>query len=164
MNILYLSADRGIPVRGHKGASVHVRMLSNALVAAGHHVTIVTPRPGPSDGPAPQATLLTAPMLTHTDQPLAEFVAASNNALYEFVLAELKRQPYDAIYERHSLWSDVGARLSEATGLPLLLEVNAPLRLEAALYREMEDEGLAATIEQRQFHAAAHLLIPFLFR
>ena len=158
MNILYLSADRGIPVRGHKGASVHVRMLSNALVAAGHHVTIVTPRPGPSDGPAPQATLLTAPMLTHTDQPLAEFVAASNNALYEFVLAELKRQPYDAIYERHSLWSDVGARLSEATGLPLLLEVNAPLRLEAALYREMEDEGLAATIEQRQFHAAAHLL------
>lgn len=51
MNILYLSADRGIPVRGHKGASVHVRMLCNAFVAAGNHVTIVTPRPAPTMAP-----------------------------------------------------------------------------------------------------------------
>lgn len=158
MNILYLSADRGIPVRGHKGASVHVRMLSNALVAAGHHVTIITPRPGPDDGPVPQATLLVAPLLTHCDQQMGEFVEENSKSLYEFCLTELNRRPYDAIYERYSLWSDVGARLSEATGLPLLLEVNAPLRLEAALYREVEDEALAAAIEQRQFHAAAHLL------
>ena len=148
MNILYLSADRGIPVRGHKGASVHVRMLSNAFAAAGHRVTIVTPRPGPDDGPAPHATLLTAPLLTHHDQPMGVFVEQCNNSLYEFCLAELQRQPYDAIYERYSLWSDVGARLSEATGLPLLLEVNAPLRLEAALYREVADEALAAAVEQ----------------
>ncbi|MCA9995473.1 MAG: glycosyltransferase [Anaerolineales bacterium] len=158
MNILYLSADRGIPVRGHKGASVHVRMLSNAFAAAGNHVTIVTPRPGPDDGPAPQATLLTAPLLTHHDQPMGVFVEQCSNSLYEFCLAKLNHQPYDAIYERYSLWSDVGARLSEATGLPLLLEVNAPLRLEAALYREVADETLAAAVEQRQFRAATHLL------
>lgn len=158
MNILYLSADRGIPVRGHKGASVHIRMLCHALTAAGHHVTLVTPRPGPENGPMPQAALLPAPLLTHSSQPLGEFVVACNNSLYEICLAELTRRPYDAIYERHSLWSDVGARLSEATGLPLLLELNAPLRLEAALYRDLDDDGLAAAIEQRQFHAATYLL------
>ena len=45
MNILYLSADSGIPVRGHKGAAVHIRAMCEAFVALGHHVTLVTARP-----------------------------------------------------------------------------------------------------------------------
>ena len=57
LKILYLSADRGIPVRGDKGAAVHVRALSDALVRAGHDVTIVTPRRGPENGPEPDARL-----------------------------------------------------------------------------------------------------------
>ena len=35
MNILYLNPDRGIPVLGDKGASVHVREFVTALAHAG---------------------------------------------------------------------------------------------------------------------------------
>ncbi|MDI9379779.1 MAG: glycosyl transferase family 1, partial [Verrucomicrobiota bacterium] len=62
MRILYLCADRGIPVRGNKGASVHVRAMANAFAHAGHAVTILTPRPGPADGPAVSAEIVEAPV------------------------------------------------------------------------------------------------------
>ena len=62
MNILYICADRGIPIRGHKGAAVHVRAMSDAFARAGHNVTIVTPRSGPVDGPRPQAKIIEIPL------------------------------------------------------------------------------------------------------
>lgn len=148
MRILYLCADRGIPVRGHKGAAVHVRGLTDALVQAGHAVAIFTPRPGPADGPAPLAEIVESSGAT--DDAAAQAAAA---------LAWLERHPVDALYERYSLWSDVGARLRAAAGLPLVLEVNAPLRAEAARHRGIEDDARAAQIEARQFGAADHLAV-----
>ena len=38
MRIAYLCADFGIPICGHKGASVHVREMVTALTAQGHDV------------------------------------------------------------------------------------------------------------------------------
>jgi glycosyltransferase involved in cell wall biosynthesis len=66
----------------------------------------------------------------------------------------LAQYPCDFIYERYSLWSDVGARLHYETGLSLVLEVNAPLRMEALRYRNLSDDPLAARIEETQFEAA----------
>ena len=40
MRLLYLSADPGVPVLGHKGASVHVRALVCALAAKGVSVVL----------------------------------------------------------------------------------------------------------------------------
>ena len=40
MNIAYICADQGIPVLGNKGASVHVREFTDALVELGHEVRI----------------------------------------------------------------------------------------------------------------------------
>ena len=40
MKIAYLCADPGIPVLGNKGASVHVREFTDALVSLGHDVRI----------------------------------------------------------------------------------------------------------------------------
>ena len=48
----------------------------------------------------------------------------------------------------------MGARLSRATRLPLVLEVNAPLLQEAARYRSLSDYKLAAQIEAVQFKTA----------
>src|SRR5439155_24356816 len=45
--VLYVSADRGVPVRGHKGASVHVRSVVAALTRAGVDTRILTARAGP---------------------------------------------------------------------------------------------------------------------
>ncbi|MEW5989150.1 MAG: glycosyltransferase family 4 protein, partial [Chloroflexota bacterium] len=146
MNILYLCADTGIPIRGDKGAAVHVRALTDALVRAGHTVTIATPRPGPADGPAPNATI--------TEVGGDWGIRGLSEALVSAAARLLEQSPYDFIYERYSLWSDAGARLARESGLPLVLEVNAPLRLEAAQYRQLSDPETAAAIEATQFQAA----------
>lgn len=162
MNILYVCADRGIPIRGHKGASVHVRALTDAMAAAGHAVTILTLRPGPDDGPSPRATLVACPLPPAdeaTPAALDRQARAGADRLTALALAWLKTHPCDLIYERYSLWSDAGARLRAATGLPLALEVNAPLRQEAAAYRTLSDPELAAAIETRQFAAADFLAV-----
>ena len=159
MNILYLSADRGIPIRGHKGAAVHVRSLTEAFARLGHNVTILTPRPGPADGPVPAAQLIEVPLPSLCGE-LDEQTAIEhqghtyNRLLFAFAQEHIRQGAYDLIYERHALWSDVGSRLSQATGLPLILEVNAPLREEAARYRNLTHPELAALIENRQFQKA----------
>ncbi len=164
MKILYICADRGIPVRGHKGASVHVRALIQALAEAGHRVTLVTPRPGPADGPAPKAHLVHVPEPPPPDSTDGEAGRDRRSRLYAAHLTavlehELARQEYDFIYERYSLWSDVGARLSQATGLPLALEVNAPLIDEAARYRRLVNPQEAARVEAAQFRAASAIFV-----
>ena len=173
MNILYLCADRGIPIRGHKGAAVHVRTMTDAFVRAGHTVTIMTPRPGPKDGPAPMANIVTIPLPPIPEGETDEATSrdgqslAHADRLYTAALDLLAQEPFDGaqdkpfdfIYERYSLWSDVGARLSRATGLPLVLEVNSPLRDEAARYRKLSDHQLAAQIEETQFKAATAISV-----
>ncbi len=162
MNILYLCADRGIPIRGHKGAAVHVRALAEAFTRAGHTVTILTPRAGPADGPAPLAALVEVPLppAVGDDAPARDRQSqAYAEVLYRAALEQLTRHPSDFIYERYSLWSDVGARLSQATGLPLVLEVNAPLVLEASQYRSLTDHELARQIEAVQFQGAAAISV-----
>ncbi len=165
MKILYLCADRGIPVRGHKGAAVHVRTMTDAFARAGHTVTLLTPRPGPEDGPSLAAQLVTIPLPPSQVSRLDEILArdlqsqAYRSVLYKAALSLMKQQRFDFIYERHSLWSDAGARLAEATGMPLVLEVNAPLRLETARYRHLSNAPLAERIESTQFAAAEAIAV-----
>ena len=165
MNILYLCADRGIPIRGHKGAAVHVRAMSDAFARAGHHVTLLTPRIGLKDGPLPHAELIKVPLPHCAKDDLDEASArdrqsqAYNQVLYEAAQQVLAERHVDFIYERYSLWSDVGARLSDETGLPLVLEVNAPLCEEAARYRHLSDAELAAQVAATQFKGAHSIAV-----
>ena len=158
MKILYLSADRGIPVRGTKGAAVHVRSLCAAFDRLGHRVTLMTPKPGPVPGQAVKAQVIEVPMpeAGHTPDTRS---AAYADVLFAAALREIRGGQFDLIYERYSLWSDVGARLREATGLPIVLEVNAPLLEEAARYRSLEDPEHAAEIERRQFSGATTVAV-----
>ena len=45
--LLFLTADPGVPVLGHKGASIHLRELCAAFAEAGVDVHIASPRIGP---------------------------------------------------------------------------------------------------------------------
>ncbi len=165
MNILFLCADRGVPIRGHKGAAVHVRAMVDAFAELGHRVTLLTPRPGPEDGPAPRGRLVHVPMPpapTEIADPVAAREARSQAvvpALFQRAQEVLAQEPHSLIYERHSLWSDVGARLAETTGVPFVLEVNAPLREEAARYRQLTDPHRARQVERRQFQAATAIAV-----
>ncbi|MBI5649048.1 MAG: glycosyltransferase [Chloroflexi bacterium] len=151
MNILYLCADPGIPIRGTKGAAIHVRAMIDALSARGHSITLLTPRAGQGVEPNARVVEIAMPPTNTLSSEERETLAMQNaDALYRAGLA-LK---FDLIYERYSLWSDAGARLARATGAPLVVEVNAPLRIEAARYRALQRAEDAQAIEQRVFAQA----------
>ena len=60
MKIAYLCADRGIPVLGDKGASVHVREFVSALAGLGHEVTLLCAKQG-TGNPCPPVRMIELP-------------------------------------------------------------------------------------------------------
>jgi glycosyltransferase involved in cell wall biosynthesis len=166
LRIAYASADFGIPVFGDKGASVHIQEMVNALVDLGHHVTIVAPNAGqvPDDFRAAVhrvRTMVQEP--AERDLFLAEqsdrvFKERRNIAIGNAAEVELLRlhaeKPFDFIYERYSLWSAAGVRAARKLGIPLLLEVNAPLVLEQKKYRQLVLAQEAEQIEREVFAGA----------
>jgi glycosyltransferase involved in cell wall biosynthesis len=61
------------------------------------------------------------------------------------------------VYERYSLWSFAGMEYARDTGVPGLLEVNAPLVEEQAAYRGLCDRAAAEQVAERVFAAAGAL-------
>jgi glycosyltransferase involved in cell wall biosynthesis len=163
LRVAYASADFGIPVFGDKGASVHIQEMVNAFMENGHHVTIVAPQPGqvPNGFRAEVHRVRTmVPEITEMDLFLAEqsdrvFKERRNIATGKAVEAELLRlhaeRPFDFIYERYSLWSAAGVRASHLIGVPIVLEVNAPLLLEQKKYRNLVLAQDAQNIEREVF-------------
>lgn len=159
MRVLYLSADPGVPILGHKGASVHVRELVAAMAAAGATVTVVSPRIA-ADGDA-----LPVPVELASIEPVLPREHANANELLGAVARQraqirriAERLDADALYERFSLFSDGGVQAAHALRIPHVLEVNAPLREEAQRYRTLPHAQLAATIERRVFAATDRVL------
>jgi len=179
MNILYLCPDLGIPVLGRKGAAVHVRELASALDRAGHRVTLVAQmlNKSPWEPPAaldiPVLQVRPAPAASAAVQALKEFnelLGLENSLpgelrriLYNRELAEdLKRRfendPPDFIYERASLYATAGISVARAFGVPLVLEVNAPLAAEQTAYRATGFGELAAQGERWMLNNADAVL------
>ncbi|MGH7496926.1 MAG: glycosyltransferase family 4 protein [bacterium] len=50
MNIAYISTDFGVPIFGHKGASIHVREMVAAFAEAGHSIWVISPAIEDCDG------------------------------------------------------------------------------------------------------------------
>lgn len=160
MRVLYLNADPGIPVLGHKGASVHVRELTRALVRAGAEVVIAAPRVEPEgdvlDADAELAAI--GPVLPKSlADPAAVRGAMSAQAAEMLFLA--RRHAVDGIYERLSLFSAAGVRAAAHFGIPHVLEINAPLREEAARFRTLPHAELAAEVERDVLSATGRVLV-----
>ena len=169
MNILYLCADLGVPVLGRTGASVHVRSMVAALRSAGHVVVLAAPLLSkspwelPAELGAPVWHLPTpADVLLPTLAVKAfnETIGVNNGVpgelrriLYNVDLLKplkhrLESSPPDIIYERASLYGIAGASLARALNRPLIVEVNAPLALEQACYRNSAFEEWATQAER----------------
>jgi len=134
-------------VLGHKGASVHVRELCTAFAQAGVEVHIASPRIA-SEGdqlPVPATLHGIAPVAPkdHVPRTLRDAVQAQART----VTALCARLGIGAIFERFSLFSAAGVRAAAELGLRHLLEVNAPLRDEAARFRTLPHRELAASLE-----------------
>lgn len=144
--ILVLCADHGIPLNGTKGASVHLRAMARALAAEGLSVAVACRG---ADGPPGWG--LPAFHLPARPKPAdEEFTPASMNARDAETLDEIHaRFPFDAIYERYSLWATAGLDAARSRQIPFVLEVNAPLTREAARWRSMPFEEAARSAEIR---------------
>jgi len=158
MRLLYLSADPGIPVFGEKGASIHVRALASCLQELGHQVTIASPRLEPGSGQLPAGLRhIEIPAVRPRECTTADEVAEQAERQARAVIDLARSGQREAIYERYSLASCAGARASNALGLPLVLEVNAPLRDEERRFRKLVHESAAIATEQEAFAAAARI-------
>ncbi|MBL8095686.1 MAG: glycosyltransferase [Anaerolineales bacterium] len=155
MRILYLCADPGIPVRGHKGAAVHVRAMCAALSRLGHDVTLIAARIGPTDGPQPAARVIDAS--GSDDGSGAGPSAAARVAMRAQELLAI--ESFDFVYERYALWSAIGSSLAKTNGLPFVLEVNSPLIDEAREHRGLDDVAAAQAVARAQFSGAARLAL-----
>ncbi|PSN13315.1 glycosyltransferase family 1 protein [filamentous cyanobacterium CCT1] len=157
MRIAYVCADPGIPVFGQKGCSIHVQEVIRALRHQGATVELFAVRWG-GDPPADLADipLHALPPVPKGDLALRETAALGNN--YPLRAALEQADPFDAIYERYSLWSHSAMDFAQAQGIAALLEVNAPLIEEQAQHRGLIQHRAARRVAERVFQSATAII------
>lgn len=151
--VAYICADAGVPVFGNKGCSVHVQEIIRTMRRRGWRVELFAARTG-GEPPADLSDLPTRqlPLAGDGDAAQPEKAAQDNNTAMRFLLAHA--EPFDLVYERHSLWSYAAMELAHESGAPSILEVNAPLIDEQRRHRELSDDETAVACARRAFRAA----------
>jgi len=169
--ILYLSADRGIPVGGTKGSSVHIRQFIAALKQASYRPVALVANGGPD-----AAARLGVPVFVVTtevtegsgngssvpgaDRSLMRETADfhANQAMEKKLEEIFAAEPFDLVYERYSLFGLAGLHFARRRGIPHVLEVNAPLVPEASRYRSLMNKELASAVEGFLFCMTDHVV------
>jgi glycosyltransferase involved in cell wall biosynthesis len=157
MRVAYVCADRGVPVFGKKGSSVHVQEVIRALLGRGAEVELVAARTG-GDPPSGLEGMRVHKLPEPPDGDRAERERMALQANAALGLALTLRGPFDLVYERYSLWSYAAMEHAREQGVPGLLEVNAPLIEEQAEHRGLVDRARAEWVATRVLGAAAALL------
>jgi glycosyltransferase involved in cell wall biosynthesis len=134
--------------------------MAAALHELGHDVAIASPRlePGPNCLPA-GVQCYEIPAVRPDQSGTAAEVLRQAETQAEAVREIAITGRCQAIYERYSLASFAGARAATALTVPLVLEVNAPLRLEARRFRRLDHEPLAISAEREAFSVARTVFV-----
>jgi glycosyltransferase involved in cell wall biosynthesis len=127
VRIAYLSVDRGVPLGGSTGASVHMAEIVAALARTGAEVVLLPRSVERGRGELPEGVDV---------EPLP--AAATDAALTDWLEDELAERGAEVLYERFSLHTAAGATAARRLGIPHLVELNAPLPQEAARDRRLE--------------------------
>ena len=169
--ILYLCADRGIPLNGTKGGSIHIREFVSALTKTGIDVRIIAnlgdlesmvfngvsainlPRSSDIPDDAKFTGSNNAPVYLNELQGMAQ-----NEVLIELLEKTFNSNPFDLIYQRYSLFSTAGIDFAMRLNIPLVLEINAPLIQESRNYRKLYLERTAVACEYYVFSKASHIV------
>lgn len=150
MNVLALCADPGIPLESTKGATVHLLELWRAMVRQGDNVTGLAAWRG---GDIPEMTamgLALLPVRAHRGKD-EDFLATFREAA---LIAARAVRP-EVVWERLALASDVGRDVAERLGVPLVVEVNAPIDEEAVRFRSAARPDAARSAQLRLLSAAS---------
>jgi glycosyltransferase involved in cell wall biosynthesis len=178
MKIAYLCADRGIPVLGDKGASVHVREFVSALAGLGHEVTLLCAERGSGNACQP-VQLIELPPDENPDEIAEESARLDirSEATDGMMQRELGKLAYDRkltarvltaldqagvrpdlLYERYALFHRAGGQLASALNIPHMLEVNAPLAEEQERFRGLRLKALANESEAETLCRSDHII------
>ena len=139
--------------RAADGQYVHIKALTDALAARGHEIFFA----GPDDDAAGKA--LDAGSGGGLKKMLPKAVYECAEYGYSFpAYTRLKKRARaaapDIIYERYNLFYHAGVWAKQRLGLPLILEINAPLAQERAQHGGLALKGLARKSEQAIWRAA----------
>lgn len=150
MKICFLNTDYDIPLLGHEGCSIHVRELTYGFTEAGHQAFVICSNMGgdhampggipayviePRDVDAAHWSALEADPVIQTHNLGRDLRSLFfNHWLLQQGGEILQRERPDFIYERHALFTGGGWQLSRRFGVPLVIEVNAPICDEQAGY------------------------------
>ncbi|OIQ25857.1 glycosyltransferase family 4 protein [uncultured Vibrio sp.] len=157
MKAAYVCSDRGVPIFGSKGCSLHVQEITKAFEALGIQIRLVAAALG---GKCPKElkhvdTHHVKHTKTEDRQEREQYYILDNQK----VIDELhKLGQLDFVYERYSLWSHAGMTFAKEHHIPSILEVNAPLVEEQKKYRGLIDEQSAIQVTQQCFSAASLIL------
>lgn len=159
MRIAYVCADGGIAVFGDKGASVHITAMAAAFGRIGHEVRVLCAQrgTGAADYPVEQITADLPPPVDRTANERSRIATAA--AIEARLMALHRDWPFDLIYERYALWSTAGVRAGRRLGVPVIVEVNAPLVIEQAEFRTLMLADEARAIEAEVFSTAGALAV-----
>lgn len=145
-------------IQSRDGQSVHIEELVSALRAAGHEVRVVGPGfYDPSDLGGESRVI--AGVRALVPAWLAEVLELAYNVpAYRRLRRASDTFEPDLIYERYNLYFLAGAWLARRRGLPLYLEVNAPIVAERTDHSGLRLRRLAHALERRVWRAADRVL------
>jgi len=168
MKIAYIIADRYISVYGLKGASIHIRETIAAFTSLGHEVFVYAASQGDANSQeianiteiGPDTVTLDQTELDAGDMRRVKEILSLRLAdrIRDHVIEVGKRQKFDFIYERYSLFSQAGVEVSAQLGVPVVMEVNSPLILEQLEYRRLVHLERAREIEKTVFQSAHRVI------
>ena len=157
MRIAYVCMDRGVPVWGRTGSSIHVQEVIRAFRALGADVDLFAAS-ADDEPPRDLAAVPVHRVPVAQEGPRAareQWALAANRDLRAALENE---QPFDLVYERYSIWGFAGMDFARETGVAGVLEVNAPLIEQQAEYRGLVDRSGAERIAAHVFEASRVLI------
>jgi glycosyltransferase involved in cell wall biosynthesis len=141
---------------------IHIREIVSALRGLGHEVLVEALAGDP-----------TQPVVTRRQSKLAGLRRSIPDAMYEVaelgynivgyrrLLRAARHFRPDVIYDRYNSYSTAALRAARRLGVPLLLEVNAPVAYEREMYEHLRLKfpALARRYERRIFEGADRIFV-----
>lgn len=157
MRAAYLCLDRGVPIFGEKGCSLHAQGILRAMSKQLTQIDLHAASIGDGTSGSPENLVIHAvPMSREADRGQRELADNQHN---DHFYRYLQKQPkVDFIYERYALWSYAAMEFAQEQGILGILEVNAPLIEEQRKFRGLIHQNAAYEASQRCFEAAHQLI------
>jgi glycosyltransferase involved in cell wall biosynthesis len=141
------------------GQFVHIEEIVNALTEQGHNVTVVGPNVAESGDFGHDGGFVTK-LKKMLPKAIYELMELGYSAIAAFkLIKQIRKERPDAIYERYNLYQPAGIIVSKIFKIPLILEVNAPLKQERERFSGgLAMPSLAKSVENFTWLGASHVL------